>query len=65
MANNRLYILDTETGEKFYLAKGYTYWQLRPKIINKLNQWLKERDVESACGSITKLKLQTEWKEND
>lgn len=73
MANNRLAILDTETGEAFFLAKGFGHgWSIRATA-EKLEAWLNPametpRDLGSSgsCGHDTKLKLITEaspeWK---
>ncbi len=60
MANNRLYILDTETGEKVMIAKSMGRgWQSKDVF---LEEWFSGRDLEASCGncyeySNTKLKL--------
>ena len=42
MANNRLYLVDTETGEKCLLAKGWgCAWELWDA--DKLSHWLRGR----------------------
>lgn len=49
MANNRLYILDTETNEKLLLAKSFgARWSIR---VNEdvFNNWMIERDI----GALT------------
>ena len=50
MANNRLYIQDQETGEKFLLCKGFSNWSTRFNI-EDLNKWLENRDISCVTGS--------------
>lgn len=57
MANNRLYLVDLENGEKFMLAKGWgsgwVVWdcpQGKP-LAEQLHEWLQHRDIESAIGN--------------
>lgn len=61
MANNRLYIQDTETGDICLLAKGFgSLWT--PCNEGKLFEWLNTGDRDrtaSECGP-TKLRLVTE-----
>ena len=68
LANNRLYIVDTETGEKFMLAKTLGYgWYCRgtnpgePLIDERLESWADLRDMEASYGNcfdgVTKLIL--------
>jgi hypothetical protein len=65
MANERLYIQDTETGETLMLAKSFgPPWDIRITI-DKLQSWLDGRDIEATCGlhpgkGDTKLRLVTE-----
>jgi len=57
MANNRLYLRDTETGEEILLAKGYAGsggWTLRNET-ESLCKWLDEHDFDSSIGGHTKL----------
>jgi hypothetical protein len=57
MANNRLYLRDTETGEEIVLAKGYAGsggWTLRSET-DSLCKWLDEHDFGSSIGGHTKL----------
>lgn len=57
MANNRLYLRDTETGEEIILAKGYAGsggWTLRSET-DSLCKWLDEHDFDSSTGGVTKL----------
>jgi len=63
MANNRLFIVDTETGEQKLLCKtfgsGWYEWQ----VPGALTEWLEERDVAASygnCDSPTKLRLGAE-----
>lgn len=66
MANNRLYIEDTETGELLMVAKSFgDGWHWR-KSDDEINDWLekKKRDFEATSGSTsgtwTTLRLVTE-----
>lgn len=57
MANNRLYLRDTETGEEILLAKGYAGsggWSLR-KEVEKLEDWLDQHDFDASLGGNTRL----------
>lgn len=70
MANNRLLIEDSETGERFVLAKstgnGWWVWygESLGERIRALNQWLELRDVHASYGNTgdgpSKLRLVTE-----
>ena len=73
MANNRLYIVDTETNEKILFCKSSGQWEMRivnsdggyaknaEESIQILNNWLKDRDIGSTTGdAFTKLVLRTE-----
>jgi hypothetical protein len=57
MANNRLYLVDVENGEKFLLAKGWADgWQVwdcaqGKSLAEQLHEWLKHRDIEAAVGN--------------
>lgn len=64
MANNRLYLKDTETGEQILVAKSFgDGWTWRASA-NELIQWLRERDMGASYGITddqpTRLKLETE-----
>ncbi len=60
MANNRLYILDTETNECIMLAKGFAMWGCTTTE-KDLDEWFDCRDMGSAQGGdTTNLKLITE-----
>lgn len=61
MANNRLYILDTETNEKLLLAKTFgDRWLLRIDSEIFYN-WMKDRDIVcQTSNEPSKLKLITE-----
>lgn len=71
MANNRLYILDTETGEKFLLAKsmgdGWYIWSDPESFEDSFENWMEGRDIAASYGVLdmkpTKLKLITENEE--
>lgn len=73
MANNRLYIVNPETGEKFCLAKsfgdGWQTWHDAPEMLEqKLNEFFDGADVEASFGNSaqmkpTKLYLTTENEE--
>jgi hypothetical protein len=61
MANNRLWIVDGETGEEVLLAKGHgAGWELWDAAA--LEEWLKNRDylASDLGGPKTVLKLRTE-----
>ncbi len=62
MANNRLYLLDTETGERILVAKGWGVWHWLEDA-DRLTEWLKGRDPGPASGpdgAETNLKLVTD-----
>ncbi len=57
MANNRLYLVDTETKEGIMLAKGFgSGWTWR-KDADELTEWLDGRDYECNYGSSDESKL--------
>jgi hypothetical protein len=70
MANNRLFIVDTETGEEIMLAKsngdGWWVWYGEDKAgrIDELTAWLQLRDLQASYGNTnaepSKLRLVTE-----
>jgi len=63
MANNRLYIVDTETGDKCFLSKGLAFgWDGLDKDFQKrLDKWLYNKDIAASAGyAPTKLVLKTE-----
>lgn len=70
MANNRLYIVDTESGERILLAKsngrGWWIWYGKDKAerLDQLSNWLELRDRRASYGntdkSPSKLRLVTE-----
>lgn len=65
MANNRLYIQDTETGETFMLAKGFGgEWSVLALCADDLEAWLNDgdrvRDVVASEVGATLLRLVTE-----
>lgn len=63
MANNRLYIVDTDTGDVFMLCKSYgAGWDVcNNEMGEEFDMWLKGRDEKAqAGGDYTKLKLVTE-----
>jgi hypothetical protein len=50
MSNNRLYIEDTETGERILFATSYSGgWDLRADS-DTLSEWLAGRDMVAAYG---------------
>ena len=54
MADNRLFIIDTETGEKFCLCKSYsTGWYVKnpASLGDELTEWLDMRDIDAAYGT--------------
>jgi len=66
MANNRLYIVDTETGQQLMVAKSFGEgWNWRLDA-DQINNWLEEtqRDCAASFGNPssakTQLKLVTE-----
>jgi hypothetical protein len=63
MANNRLYIVDTATGDKFMLAKSCTGEWNPPSVplADDLEKWLRGRDGIAAIGGhYSALRLVTE-----
>ncbi len=73
MANNRLYLVDSETNEKILFCKSFGQWRLciinnegiyakdADEAIEILNDWLKDRDIGSTTGHApTNLVLKTE-----
>ena len=63
MANNRLYIVDTETDEFFMLCRslGGGWGIFDSEIGDELDKWLKDRDDKAQLGGkYTKLILVTE-----
>jgi hypothetical protein len=61
MANNRLYILDRDTGERFYFAKSDdpASWKLQFNQ-ESLQRWLEGRDLaalEDDDAAVTRLQL--------
>lgn len=67
MANNRLYIVDPESGEHFLLARSTTeswYVASDPEtFVARLNEWFEMKDPKATFGSInglTTLVLKTE-----
>ena len=63
MANNRLYIIDTDTGDAFMLCKsfGAGWGSSDPEMVGRLNLWLGDRDENAhSGGKYTKLTLVTE-----
>lgn len=62
MANNRLYIEDTETGERILLAKGFGDLWSASGDMDKLHDWLNtgDRDRTASETGATKLRLVTE-----
>jgi hypothetical protein len=64
MANNRLYIRDTQTGEKLLLAKSFgNGWALWESSVDKFEEWCASRDVQASytnTGGPTMLELITE-----
>lgn len=61
MANNRLYIVDTVTGDKVLLVKGYGGPWGDIHDLDKLNAFFSEPyDCEASRMGATKLKLMTE-----
>jgi hypothetical protein len=60
MANNRLYLIDDETGESCLLAKGWgSGWVLW--FHEEIEAWLRDRDLAASVGNgPTKIRLVTE-----
>jgi hypothetical protein len=50
MANNRMYLVDTRTGDAIYFAKGFGDWTLMPDE-KLLAAFLSDHDYEGAQGS--------------
>ena len=61
MANNRLYILDTETGDKLFIGKGFgSGWCWNPGA-NDMTKWLCNHDIDSSRGDgLSRLRFVTE-----
>ena len=65
MANNRLYLVDTETGESIMLAKGFGFgWSWRVDN-EKIENWIVDKDILASCGPEhpTNLRLMNESEE--
>ena len=70
MANNRLFIVDTETGERIMLAKsngdGWWMWYKDDKArrVDEITEWLGMRDLNASFGNTddqpSRLVLMTE-----
>lgn len=61
MANNRLYIVDPVTGERFMLAKSFGVWCMC-FTSEEFRLWLRSRDRASAAGErSTTLVLDTDY----
>lgn len=66
MANNRMYIVDDETGEQLMVAKSFGGgWDWRKNAL-EMTEWLAARDLGAAYGgpsgmSSTRLRLVTEY----
>lgn len=65
MANNRLYIEDTETGERFLLCKTVGRGWYRYFEVNKFDEWVALRDETASFGNCvppasSKLRIVTE-----
>lgn len=65
MANNRLYLYDPESGEKFMLAKAYAEgWYIKSpeNFAEELEKWLDMKDLSASYGGTgsTSLQLLTE-----
>lgn len=63
MANNVLYIVDTEKREVLKIAKGFSngHWSLYDQTTEVLDKWLEDRDWDATNGDPqTHLKLMTE-----
>jgi len=75
MANNRLYIVDTETGEHFMLAKSMGRgWYIRgenpgePSFAERFEAWCDERDFEASyqnCGHCKPTKFRLVCEEDE
>ena len=55
MANNRLYIEDTETGDRIMVAKSFgSGWSWRASV-DDIDAWLnaKQRDVDASFGNTS------------
>jgi hypothetical protein len=61
MSNNRLYIVDKETGDEICIAKGNGNGWFCIKSEDELGDWLEYRDIGASCGDPeTGLFLRTE-----
>lgn len=68
MANNRLWLKNTKTGESFLLAKGFGLGWCKPAsegFCDSLFEWLRDNDVTGGFGvaSATELIIVTEASE--
>jgi hypothetical protein len=53
MANNRLYLYDPESGEKFMLAKSFANgWYIKnsESFVEDLEKWLDGKDLAASYG---------------
>ena len=58
MANNRLWLKDTETGDKVFLAKAYDGWSLCDA--EPIDRFLRDHDMCGATGGKSSLVLEFE-----
>lgn len=62
MANNRLYLIDTETGDRILVAKGWSHWHWSVGP-DDMTAWLSGRDIAASSGpdgAPSRLRLETE-----
>lgn len=65
MANNRLFIECTQTGDRVMLAKGYGAWEARDSYEPAVQDFLRQHDGAGAQGERTTLRLVDEWPLDD
>lgn len=60
MANNRLFIRDTMTGERIMLAKSMGEgWYIPLGQAEKVEAWLDGRDIDSSYGNVVEMRKTT------
>ena len=65
MANNRMYIVNKASGQKYLLSKYFTEWDNRVNSYDKdFGEWLKQNSIQSQSGN-TDFFLEFETSQND
>lgn len=59
MANNRMYLVDEQSGDSIAIFKAFTVWYLWAEPTD-LNAWLECHDYIGADGGVSGLRMLTE-----